>query len=357
MTEPPPDAPLPAPPRARSWRRRLLFALVPLLGLLLLLELAAHVHVYLRLGHELRDHRFGGAIYEGAGDEAYNRLRPGAHGGGVEIDAQGLVGELLAPDAPEVQVVALGGSTSFFQDYLGAVRARYRALPGGRPAARFASAGTPGYTVSQSLANLRRRVAPLRPDVLVIYHGINDLIPLTIAGIDPDDDRAYRAALTSLSGRVVDHRDGLWDRSAAYTLLYNRLLGAARARRARRYTAADLASSRRFERDLAALLAEARRLGAQVVLVTLAHAPPRAGVDTPWGEEQAAAAGVDRHAEVVRAAARACGLALVDAAAAMNGRAELFSDLCHFTPAGRDRLAELVTPAVAVAIARVRAAK
>jgi hypothetical protein len=339
----------PPPARARiSGRKKLLFVLVPLVLAGVLGEGLARVYVHLYLGHALRDHHFGGSIYEACPD-AYNRLRPGSKAGEVEVNTQGLVGQLLDPSSAEVRVVALGGSTTFFRDYLSAVREDYRG-----PAASFAAAGTPGYTLSQSLANLRRRIAPLRPQVLVVYHGVNDLIPLTLAGIDPDDDEAYRSALTSLGGTSVNRRDGWVDRSAVGTLVYNRLLGAVRARRQRSYTSEDAKASLRFARDLRAIVEEGERLGAVVVLVTLAHAPPRKGQDSPWGEEAVAAAGIERHAGIVRALAVERGLICVDAAAELDGKAECFVDLCHFSDLGRDRLADLVRPALRGAVESLR---
>lgn len=333
-----------------SPRKKLLF-----LGALLCLgalvaEGLARVHVHLRLGNALLDHRFGGKIYEPC-PQAYNRLRPGSEGAGIAVNEQGLVGDLLDPGAREVQVVALGGSTSFFQDYLGALAERWRA-GGERPTARFASAGTPGYTVSQSLANLRRRVAPLRPDVLVVYHAINDLIPLTVTA-RPDDDAAYRAALTSLSGRVVNHRQSWLDGSAAYTLLYNRLLGVARAGRTHPYSTEDLERSERFERDLRELLTEAKRLKAVVVLATFAHAEPGAGEVTPWGPAEVAVGGIERHNAITRRLGTELGVPVADVGPQLSGRAEFFRDLCHFTPAGRDRLVELLLPPVEAAVRQV----
>lgn len=336
--------------RPLSLGKKLLFSGVLLCLSALGLEGLARVHVHLRLGNVLMDHRFGGRIYEPCA-EAYNRLRPGSSGGGISVNEQGLVGDRLEPEAREVQVVALGGSTSFFQDYLGALAKRWRAQ-GARPAARFASAGTPGYTVSQSLANLRRRVSPLRPDVLIVYHAINDLIPLTVCDA-PDDDAAFRAALTSLSGREVNRRQGWLDGSAAYTLLYNRLLGAARARRTRAYTEAELARSGRFERDLNALLDEAEGLGALVVLATFAHAEPEAGAVTPWGPAEVAVVGIERHNAITRRVGAARGALVADVARELSARPEWFRDLCHFTPSGRDRLVELLLPRLEEALRRV----
>ena len=39
----------------------------------------------------------------------------------------------------------------------------------------FVNGGVPGYTVASSRQNLRHKVAPLEPDVIVVYHATNDL--------------------------------------------------------------------------------------------------------------------------------------------------------------------------------------
>ena len=39
----------------------------------------------------------------------------------------------------------------------------------------YVNAGVPGYTVRTSLKNLQERVAPLEPDIIIIYHAANDL--------------------------------------------------------------------------------------------------------------------------------------------------------------------------------------
>jgi hypothetical protein len=39
----------------------------------------------------------------------------------------------------------------------------------------YINASVPGYSLESSLRNLRHRVAPLEPDVIVIYHSTNDI--------------------------------------------------------------------------------------------------------------------------------------------------------------------------------------
>jgi lysophospholipase L1-like esterase len=335
--------------RERRLRRHVLGRLALLALAAAVLEGGARGYLALR-GHELRDHWSGGAAFE-IHPPTWVRLRPGGAGpDGKAINEQGLLGDRFDGAPGERRVIALGGSTSFFSDYAGALAARLRTEdPALAASLRVASAGTPGYTTLQTLVNFQTRVLPLRPQVVLVYHGINDLLPLTVRGGDPEDFPGWIALTTSVSGRRFNLRDGLLDRSAFYTLLYNRALALARRARRRDYSE-RAAFAPGFERHLESLvgLCRAHRVG--VVLVTFALRTPEPGRGSTWGPETAVAAGVGRHNAAVRALAERHGLPLVDAAAALDGRPGLFRDLCHFTERGRDRLAELILPALREAL-------
>lgn len=95
----------------------------------------------------------------------------------------GLRGEeipLPKPDG-EYRIVCLGGSTtytSFVQDY----RLSYPALlqnglrQAGHENVRVINAGLPGWTSYESLINFELRVLDLEPDMIIVYHAVNDLI-------------------------------------------------------------------------------------------------------------------------------------------------------------------------------------
>ena len=316
------------------------------------LELGARGYILVR-GRELRDHYGGGKIFERY-PPSYVRLRPDVTRSDPprEITTQGLAGDLFTGSASELNVVALGGSTSFYRDYVGALRARFqqdRTDLASR--VRFATAGTPGYTVYQTLVNFQTRVLALRPDLAIVYHGINDLLPLTMRGVDPEDFASFARALTSVTGTHYNNRDAWWDRSAFYTLTYNQLLALALDARRRPYSVAEARATRHFERDMRSLIGTARAHGVDVVLVTFAHNRIR-DRSTPWGTDAAAAAGIEHHNEITRGLAAEFGTLLVDAARALTGEPSNFEDFCHFSPKGRDHFVQLLLPTIEQAIER-----
>ncbi len=95
----------------------------------------------------------------------------------------GLRGEEIPQPKPvgEYRIVCLGGSTtytSFVQDY----RLSYPALlqnelrGAGYGNVRVINAGLPGWTSYESLINFELRVLDLEPDMIIVYHAVNDLI-------------------------------------------------------------------------------------------------------------------------------------------------------------------------------------
>jgi len=104
------------------------------------------------------------------------RSGPNAH------DALGYRGDAFPLSKPEgeYRIVALGGSTTYtvaVQDY----RSSYPHLlerelrDRGFPRVRVINAGVPGYMSWESLANLQFRVLDLEPDMILVYHGVNDV--------------------------------------------------------------------------------------------------------------------------------------------------------------------------------------
>ncbi|MHC4661591.1 MAG: GDSL-type esterase/lipase family protein [Planctomycetota bacterium] len=90
--------------------------------------------------------------------------------------------------APEgvIRIACLGGSTTFF----GYPRYLEAAMKKNAPGLRFEiiDAAVPGYAARHSYLNLKKRVSGSRPDIVIIYHGINELLHL----LNPDIDENYR---------------------------------------------------------------------------------------------------------------------------------------------------------------------
>ena len=102
---------------------------------------------------------------------------------GIMINTKGFRSpEIDEPKPPgTLRIAFLGGSTTYCAEVSAQeitwphivteqVRTRYpdRLVD-------YVNAGVPGYSTAQSIKNLESRVASLDPDVIVIYHGTNDL--------------------------------------------------------------------------------------------------------------------------------------------------------------------------------------
>ena len=109
--------------------------------------------------------------------------KPGGSFGPVRINSLGFRGpEITVPKpAATLRVAFLGSSTTYCADVSGndavwtnlvieALRKKWPTL-----SVDYVNAGVPGFTVKNTLQNLEMRVAPLRPDIIVIYEGHNDI--------------------------------------------------------------------------------------------------------------------------------------------------------------------------------------
>jgi len=143
------------------------------------------VESFLRLRQYRRYGTSAPTFYRFADDPA-SGLRipePGSEVGPIRVNAKGFRGpELEDPKPPgRLRIAFLGGSTTFCAE---ASRLEttwpYLVVAGLRrdhPEADFdyVNAAVGGFSTRESLVNLERRVAPLDPDVLFVYHATDDL--------------------------------------------------------------------------------------------------------------------------------------------------------------------------------------
>ena len=118
-------------------------------------------------------------------DEAINLrvLNPGVRVATISINSLGFRGpDILQPKlAGTLRIAFLGASTTFCAEVSGdkivwtqLVYDEFRKrFP--NTAFDFVNGGVPGYTVASSRTNLRHKIAPMQPDVIVIYHATNNL--------------------------------------------------------------------------------------------------------------------------------------------------------------------------------------
>lgn len=127
--------------------------------------------------------------------------------------------ELKKPKG-EFRIACLGGSTT----YTSVVEDHRRSFPhlleqqlqsAGHRRVRVINAGVNAYTSWESLLNYQLRVQPLEPDLLIVYHGINDLRARCVwpSSAYRRDNSGYR------SPRLSFDKGSAWPESAALRIL------------------------------------------------------------------------------------------------------------------------------------------
>jgi lysophospholipase L1-like esterase len=181
-------------------RRRLLVLGLALLGSLVAIEVVVRVRQWMKYGTS------GATFYQLTRDPASGLLipTPGHEVGAIRVNSLGFRSPELEIPKPEgrLRIAFLGGSTTFCAEASTQAMAWPNLVVAGLRARSpeleidFVNAGAAGYSTRESLLNLEHRVAPLQPDVIVIYHGTNDLTQDSRAlaaeeGLyDPDDTEA-----------------------------------------------------------------------------------------------------------------------------------------------------------------------
>ena len=287
--------------------------------------------------------------------------------GHVSVNSLGFRGpEIAMPKPPGlVRVAYLGASTTWCAEVSGNdyvwPHIATASIASAYPDTRFdyVNGGVPGYTVSSSLKNLERRIAPLDPDVIVIYEGINDL-----------SGELREAAVRQ--GIVADAKPPETSWIARYSVLWNlvdknlRVMASQReARKNQGRVAIDTSKiGEQYRRELTHLVRVAQARSKLTAVVTL---ETRVRSDqTPEQQEVALQsaiffmpfitandliAGYARYNQIVREVAANTGALLIDGEDSIPGDAAHFADSVHFTDAGSkamaDRVSRILSPALA----------
>jgi lysophospholipase L1-like esterase len=277
-----------------------------------------------------------------------------------EVNALGLRGPAVEGGrrAGVVRVLCVGGSTTYGAG-LGAERAypaRLQAhLDAAAPAGlRFEvlNGGVPGYTSIDSLVNLELRLLALEPDVVLVYHAINDARLVQARGYRPDYShirgpwRDPRDQVSPL-GRwlVVRWRTWAWVSElagwgfSAMSLENLVFVEGFQERLMPPEPEVNHAGVADFVRNLRNIVAVSRAAGAQVGLMTFATRRSEGDPDV------ALQRCVDALNAGIVALATERDVPLFDVRAAIGGRWELFSDYVHCTPEGCDLQARAIAEA------------
>lgn len=175
-------------PSARQipWPRKLLYALVLFAVALVVCEGALRVRATLRYGSASSQLRDAMTVYDAAA--GLNVPRPGYEITGnrihVRINSLGFRGEEVEPEKPvgTIRIVCLGASTTFSTEVssndMTWPAILQRKLRQEHPGVRFEviNAAVPGYVSSDNLKNLKHRVLPLKPDLVIYYEANNEIV-------------------------------------------------------------------------------------------------------------------------------------------------------------------------------------
>jgi len=336
--------------RRESNRRK--FAIITTLFFVVIVmgEIACMIYIYLICGNELRDHYSGGRVTE-IYKPTYVKLRQNTIWKNYKINGDGLLGDQFSDKSENaIKVLAIGGSTSFYGNYMNAVKKLYAKRLAKKQKVYFSSSGTPGYLSYQSLILFKRNLIQLNPNIIIIYHGINDLLPLRVRGVDVNDFNDCMARYTSLIGNSINYRDNLFDRSALYTLMYNQILYIKRFFITKWYDEMDLKKLRSFENNIEDLIDTAKLHGMTVIVLTFANSKVNENRKSPWGIESVAAKGIALNNAVLFKLAAKHKVTFVDAAGYLSGKKEYFIDFCHFSEKGVNKFAEILMPHIALEI-------
>jgi lysophospholipase L1-like esterase len=289
---------------------------------------------------------------------------PGTHfGGRLTINHLGFRGpEIAVPKPPgTVRIAFLGASTTFCMEVSSDEKVWpdlvTKRLEVGFPARRFdyVNGGVPGYGVQSSLSNLRRRVEPLDPDIIVIYEGLNDL-----SGELQD--------LAMAAGLIKDTK---WSREnswlARHSLLWGlaeknfRVLKTQRDAREKlgRLTVETSSIGSRFRKDLDALVAESKKAAKIVAVASIAtqlredqtkqqqmRAAFFALYYVPFMTPDALIASYARYNAIIAEIARKYDVLLIAGEETIPGDSAHFTDTIHFSDAGSELMAARVASTI-----------
>ena len=338
---------------AQSPRRNYLLLLVACLSCIPLLEGTVRIRAHQTYGtwSYLADDGYTTDTKTG-----HRRLRTDYAVGGAKINSLGFRGPEVPTSKPlgTIRLAYLGGSTTFCQEcgpeertwpYLVWVAAQ-RAFPTLK--FDYINGGVPGFRTFHSLESLRQDIAPLHPDVIVIYHGINDLADVTrkiarASGIATVSlDRPGALSRVSMLWYLIEKNYRLWS---------NRRLALTGDPR---FTTPATEYVKVFSDNLSALIRESKQHARIVAVVTFAYRLRRD--QSP--EERLAASdssriympylgipqlldGQEAFNEEIRKVSAAEGVVLIENNS-IPGDREHFIDTVHLTSAGCASMADNV---------------
>lgn len=354
-----------SPAQIRRRRRRRWFALLALLGSLvgavLAVEIALRVYLAAR-GWTPNCYAAHLSMFEphphmGAKLAANFRLRSGVFQ--IATNDHGLRGPAIhATSTPETQRIAILGGSSVFgylvSDGDEAARILQAKLEDQGRAVEVLNAGVPGFNLFQTTVRFQETIAPLRPDIVILYLGYNDVPYLTSP--QPDATHWQRRPIAPL-----------WERLAGHTVTYGffryRLFSSSAqfAGLAKSGPAVDPAGRAQLRANLARLATAIEQIDAQLVIcqqITAAHPTTpmefRRQLNLTDGEWQQTAAIFQVVRDELDLCASQSDALLIDAPREVAPNGEHLGDMIHLTREGETQLANLLARRLAPLLATTR---
>ena len=357
--QPPPPPPPPNRPRSRRrlWSLRLLAVGLSLLAGVTAAELAVRVFLAAR-GCTVNCYASEVLLFQHHPENGFEPA-PGFEMQSVvlhvQVNSHGLRGNEIPFEKPEGvrRVAVLGGSSAFGYfmsegEYASALLEERLRRDGEQ--VEVLNGAVPSYHSEQVIRRYRERIAPLQPDVVILYLGWND--QRRIAG--EDESQAKAVDLKSPVERWLAAHSALWG------LLRYRLFPPPPpfVPPAEGNLLPTAAGAARFESRLEELAAAIAQTPAQMIVCCQAMAAhPQAAADLrrelsddPARQEQMIELGQYLHRTLKEFAARHHA-PFVDAYSEIPATYEYLGDGVHLTARGEQRLAELWTDPVRASLA------
>lgn len=290
---------------------------------------------------------------------------PGSQQGPIVINSLGFRSPEIPRAKPDgtIRLAFLGGSTTYCAE-VSSNAATWpdlvtRQLAADYPQVRFdyINGGAPGYSLDNLLVNLRSRIAPLKPDLIVIYEATNDLSGNSfqlareqgVIQARPDKERFWLSEY-SLLVRLVELNLSIRSRQAAVGEAQGKLV----------VDPAKLAEP--FRLDLERLVEESGRVAPVVAVARFSvhyrRDQPRdvqiKAADSslyymPYMTIETLLDGFDSYNRVIDEVATRQHALLIDGENEIPGDSVNFNDSVHFTDAGSTAMAERVARRLAAA--------
>jgi lysophospholipase L1-like esterase len=287
---------------------------------------------------------------------------PNLSTGRISVNSLGFRGPEIAMPKPAgtLRVAFLGASTTWCAEVSGndhvwahlATSELSQTFPHVR--VDYVNAGVPGYTMSSVLKSFEQRVAPLEPDVVVIYEAANNL-------------SAELRQLAASQGIIPEPRMQELSWPSRYSVLWNlveknlKVLSAQRAasRNTKPLSLPVDGLGAEYRHLLTQVVRAAQRRAKFVAIATFSIQPRAAQsldaqmrasasafVYTPFVTPAVLIESYDRYNDIIRQVARETGAFLIEGEKDIPGDSQHFADTVHFTDEGSKAMARRVSRAL-----------